>query len=154
MSTVLVVTPIVIAHWPVIAAAISAAIASMGFSTVEEAVTAAGSTSVAAKEKETIEVENSEIMPGALGIAEQMVVERQGVRATFSRDARGALKVCMEGKGLSKRQLRELGEELIGRVTQQFVYNRIVTELKEKNMALVGEEVTEDRVVRLRVRSW
>jgi hypothetical protein len=155
MSTVLVVTPIVIAHWPVIAAAISAAIASMGFSTVEEAVTA-GRSSASAKEseKEMIEVENSEIMPGAIGMAEQMVVERQGVRATFSRDARGALKVCMEGKGLSKRQLRELGEELIGRVTQQFVYNRIVTELKEKNMAVVGEEVSEDRVVRLRVRSW
>jgi hypothetical protein len=154
MSTVLVVTPIVIAHWPVIAAAISAAIASMGFSTVEEAVTASGSTTVATKEKETIEVENSEIMPGSTGVAEQMVVERDGVRATFSRDARGALKVCMEGKGLSKQQLRQLGEELIGRVTQQFVYNRIVTELKEKNMAVVGEEVTEDRVVRLRVRSW
>jgi len=156
MSTVLVVTPIVIAHWPVIAAAISAAIASMGFSTVEEAVTAGQSASVSGKEKEkeTIEVENSEIMPGSIGIAEQMVVEKDGVRATFSRDARGALKVCMEGKGLSKRQLRQLGEELIGRVTQQFVYNRIVTELKEKNMAVVGEEVTEDRVVRLRVRSW
>src|SRR5262245_57469871 len=125
MSTVLVVTPIVIAHWPVIAAATSGAIASMGFSTVEEAVTA-GRSSVSAKEgeKETIEVENSEIMPGAIGSTEQMVVEREGVRATFSRDARGALKVCMEGKGLSKRQLRELGEELIGRVTQQFVYNR------------------------------
>ena len=34
----------------------------------------------------------------------------------------------MQGKGLSKRQLRELGEELIGRVTQQFVYHRIVTD--------------------------
>ena len=36
----------------------------------------------------------------------------------------------MEGKGLSKAELRALGEELMGRVTQQYVYHRIVTELK------------------------
>ncbi len=156
MSTVLVVTPIVIAHWPVIAAAITAAIASMGFTTVEEAIASSTSGSVTAieKQKETIEVDNSEILAGTEGRDEQMVVEKDGIRATFSRDARGALKVCMEGKGLSKQQLRELGEELIGRVTQQFVYHRIVSELKEKNMTVVGEEVTADRVVRLRVRNW
>lgn len=154
MSTVLVITPIVIAHWPAIAAAISAAIATMGFTTVEEAVQATAQGSVAEKEKEIIEVEDSEILPGSEGRAEQIVVEKDGIRATFSRDARGALRVCMEGKGLSKQQLRQLGEELIGRVTQQFVYHRIVTELKEKKMAIVGEEVTADRVVRLRVRSW
>ena len=156
MSTVLVVTPIVIAHWPVISAAITAAIASMGFTTVEEAIASSASGSVAAKEsqKETLEVENSEILAGTQGRDEQMIVEKDGIRATFSRDARGALKVCMEGKGFSKQQLRELGEELIGRVTQQFVYHRIVTELKEKNMTVVGEEVTADRVVRLRVRNW
>ena len=154
MSTVLVVTPIVIAHWPAIAAAITAAIASMGFTTVEEAVSQSGSNDAQEKEKEVIEIEDSEILQGSEGRNEQIVVEKEGIRATFSRDARGALRVCMEGKGLSKRQLRELGEELIGRVTQQFVYHRIVTELKEKNMAIVGEEVTADRVVRLRVRNW
>ena len=154
MSTVLVVTPIVIAHWPVIAAAISAAIASMGFTAVEEGLKTTQSQTVAQQEKEVIEVEDSEILPDSQGRNEQIVVERDGIRATFSRDARGALKVCMEGRGLSKQQLRELGEELIGRVTQQFVYHRIVTELKEKNMAIVGEEVTADRVVRLRVRNW
>ncbi|MCC7083401.1 MAG: hypothetical protein IT427_00160 [Pirellulales bacterium] len=137
-----------------IAAAISAAIASMGFTTVEEAVSASRTTSVVTNEKETIEVENSEILAGGEGLNEQTIVEKDGIRATFSRDARGALRVCMEGRGLSKQQLRELGEELIGRVTQQFVYHRIVTELKEKNMAIVGEEVTADRVVRLRVRNW
>jgi hypothetical protein len=154
MSTVLVITPIVIAHWPAIAAAISAVVASMGFSAVEEGVTATRSTTVAEQEKEVIEVEDSEILAGGEGLSEQIVVEKAGIRAVFSRDARGALKVCMEGKGLSKRQLRELGEDLIGRVTQQFVYHRIVTELKEKNMQIVGEEVTADRVVRLRVRNW
>jgi hypothetical protein len=152
MSTVLVVTPIVVAQWPVIAAAVSAAVAGMGF-----AAAASESESVerrdAAGEREILEVEDSEILSDAAAMGERIVVERDGVRATFSRDARGALKLCMEGRSLSKRQLRALGEELIGRVTQQFVYHRIVSELKGKNMAIVGEEITEDRVVRLRIRN-
>jgi hypothetical protein len=126
----------------------------MGFTAVEEGVQATATTTINEQEKEIIEVEDSEILPGSEGREEQIVVEKDGIRATFSRDARGALRVCMEGKRLSKSQLRKLGEELIGRVTQQFVYHRIVTELKDKKMAIVGEEVTVDRVVRLRVRNW
>lgn len=60
----------------------------------------------------------------------------------------------MEGKGLSKGQLRQVGEDLIGRVTQQYVYHRLVTEMQERNMAVVHEEVDEDRTVRIRVRNW
>jgi len=152
MSTVLVVTPVVIAQWPIIAAAITAAIASMGFTAIESVVT--GEAHTTTSEKEIIEVEESEILAASAGTSEKIVVERDGIRATFSRDARGALRVCMEGRGLSKRQLRELGEELIGRVTQQYVYHRIVSELNEKNMTIVDQEVTSDRVVRLRVRNW
>ena len=59
----------------------------------------------------------------------------------------------MEGEGLSKTELRRLGEELIGRVTQQYVYHRIITEMKNRNMAIVDEEVAEDRTVRIRVRN-
>ena len=154
MSTVLVVAPIVIAHWPAIAAAITAAIASAGFTTIDQGVSATSSVGVVEKEKEVIEVPDSEILAGTEGRNEEIVVEKDGIRATFSRDARGALRVCMEGRGLSKTQLRELGEDLIGRVTQQFVYHRIVSGLKEKNMTVVNEEVTADRVVKLRVRNW
>jgi hypothetical protein len=76
------------------------------------------------------------------------------VRAIFTRDARGALRVCMEGTGQSKSELRRLGQELIDRVTQQYVYHRVVTELKARNMTIVDEELSEDRTVKIRVRSW
>ena len=69
-------------------------------------------------------------------------------------DARGALKVCMEGQGKSKAELRKLGQELVGRVTQQSAYHRIVTELKQRNMAIVDEQVTADQTVKIRVRNW
>ena len=152
MSTVVVLAPIIIANWPMIAAAVGAAVGTMGFAMVrkEEAVTQRAAT----KNREEIEVENSEILPSALGAEEEIVVEREGLRAIFSRDARGALRVCLEGTGQSRSELRRLGQELIDRVTQQYVYHRVVTELKSRNMTIVDEEVTEDRTVKIHVRSW
>ena len=146
MSTVIVVTPLIIAAWPAISAAVTAAIGTMGFAQV------AGGRGVAGTNRAEIEVEDSEILEGAGG--ESLVVERDGIRATFSRDVRGALKVCMEGDGVAKSELRRIGQELLDRVTQQYVYHRVVSELKQKNMAIVDEEVDADRTIRIRVRNW
>jgi hypothetical protein len=152
MSTVVVLAPIIIANWPVITAAVGAAVGTMGFAMVrkEEAVTQRAAT----KTREEIQVDNSEILASSTGAEEEIVVEREGVRAIFTRDARGALRVCMEGTGQSKSELRRLGQELIDRVTQQYVYHRVVTELKARNMTIVDEELSEDRTVKIRVRSW
>src|SRR3954454_14433805 len=130
MSSVVVLTPLVIASWPVISAAVTAAVASMGFNVLQAASPSA--TQEVEKpligRRVEIELDDSEILSDARG--EQIVVERNGVRATFTRDERGALKLCMEGEAVSKDELRRLGEELVNRVTQQFVYHRVVTELK------------------------
>ena len=152
MSTVLVITPILIANWPAITAAVTAAVGTMGFAAAQEG--SAQGRAQASTTREEIEVEDSDVLESAAGTAESIVVERDGVRATFSRDARGALKVCMEGKGKSKAELRKLGQELVGRVTQQYAYHRIVTELKQRNMAIVDEQVTADQTVKIRVRNW
>ncbi|HEX2970884.1 MAG TPA: DUF1257 domain-containing protein [Tepidisphaeraceae bacterium] len=148
MSTVIVITPLIIAGWPVITSAVGAAIGSMGFCFAKGC--AQSQIKPTGKTREEIEVEDSEIMAEAS--SQSLVVEREGIRATFTRDARGALKLCMEGEGHSKAELRQIGEELIGRVTQQYVYHRLVTELKEHHMAIVDEQVSEDRTVKLRVR--
>jgi hypothetical protein len=149
----MVVTPILIASWPAVSAAVSAAIATMGFSVAYDSASAAASNSSSGS-REEIEVEDSEILGDAVGTEEKIVVERSGIRATFSRDARGGLRLCVEGGGLSKGQLRELGEELLGRVTQQYAYHRIVSELKERNMTIVDEQMTEQQSVKIRVRNW
>jgi hypothetical protein len=153
MSTVMVITPLIIANWPLITAAVTAAVGTMGFAAIQEGKITRGATT-STTSREEIEIEDSDILQSAAGTAEEIVVERAGVRATFSRDARGALKLCLEGGGLSKAELRKLGQELIGRVTQQYAYHRIVTELKERNMTVVDEQVTEDQTVKIRVRNW
>lgn len=153
MSTVLVITPILVTSWPAITAAVSAAVATMGFTVAQDTiaqVSAAGSTAT----REEIEIEESEILENSVGTNESIVVERDGVKATFSRDARGGLRLCMEGHGLSKSQLRQLGDELLGRVTQQYAYHKIVSELKNRNMTIVDEQMTEESSVKIRVRNW
>jgi len=154
MSCVVVIAPVVIANWPVITAAVTAAVASMGFNIVNAAAvnTVREKATAQTRTKVDIEVDQSEILAESVQ-GEQIVVEKAGVKATFSRDARGALKLCMEGDHLSKAELQRIGQELIDRVTQQYVYHRVVTELKDRRMAIVDEEVTKDRTVKIRVRN-
>jgi hypothetical protein len=154
MSSVVVITPLLIANWPVITAAVTSAIASMGFSIATSAVVSAEPrTKVDRKTRAEIDVEDSEILSESASRGGEIVVERDGVRCIFTRDARGALKLCVEGEGHSKLELKKIGQELIGRVTQQYAYNRVVTELQERGMAIVDEEVAADRTVKLRVRN-
>jgi hypothetical protein len=157
MSCVVVISPLVIAGWPIISAAVTGAVASMGFNIIQSASAAENShmdlrNQVQGTTRVNIELEESEILEGSVA-DERIVVERDGMRAIFSRDERGALKLCMEGEGVSKSELKRVGEELINRVTQQFVYNRVVTELKQRNMTIVDEQVSADRTVKIRVRN-
>ena len=157
MSCVVVVTPLVIAGWPIITAAVTAAVASMGFSVAQSSAAATRAVVEAAKGETKnavdIEVEESEILADAM-TNQKIVVERgDGVRGVFTRDERGALRLCMEGEAVSKAELQRIGQELIDRVTQQYVYHRVVTELKQRGMTIVDEQVSADRTVKIRVRN-
>lgn len=152
MSSVLIVTPLIVAGWPVISAAITAAVGTMGFAAAQNTgprVRQFADTTTRAE----IEVEDTEILAGSGGSGEELVVERDGIRAVFSRDARGALKLCLEGRGQSKAELKRLGEVLLGRVTQQYAYHRVVSELKERQMTILEERVGEDQAIHIRVRN-
>ena len=153
MSSIIVLTPIIIANWPVITAVVAAAVGSMGFPTAQAAEMEQSHVAETTA-REEIEVDNSEILANAAGRNEQIVVEREGMRAVFTRDVRGTLRVCMEGRGHSKTELRKIGQELVDRVTQQYVYHRVMTEMKQRDMHVVSEEVAEDRTVKIHVRNW
>lgn len=152
MSSVLVVTPLIVASWPLLSAAITAAVGTMGFAAAQSKDARVHQRIGAATHAE-IELDDSEILAGTAGTGERMVVERDGIRAIFTRDARGALKLCVEGHGHTKAQLKAIGESLIGRVTQQYAYHRLMSELKERNLMVVEERVGQDQAIHIRVRS-
>jgi hypothetical protein len=152
MSSILVVTPLVVASWPLLSAAITAAVGTMGFAAAQNQGPRVRQM-IDPKTRAEIELEDSEILAGTAGSGEQMVVERDGIRAIFSRDARGALKLCIEGSGQSKAELKRIGEALVGRVTQQYAYHRLVSELKDRRMTILQERVGDDQAIHIRVRS-
>src|ERR1700744_1172800 len=117
MSCVVVVSPLVIAGWPVITAAVTAAVGAMGFSVAQSAAAATNSqislrNPEPTKSKVDIEVADSESLDRRLAQDRAVVQRDDGVRAVFSRDERGALKLCMEGESVSKSELHRIGQEL------------------------------------------
>jgi len=133
-------------------AAITAAVGTMGFAAAQNKGPRVRQLADTATRAE-IELEDSEILAGTAGSGEQMVVERDGIRAIFSRDARGALKLCIEGHGHSKAHLKQVGQALVGRVTQQYAYHRLMSELKERQLTVVEERVGQDQAIHIRVRT-
>ncbi len=147
MSAVVVLAPIVIASWPVLASAVVAAAASAGFRRIQkqESGKRAASTTV------DLEMENAEVVADSMSPDEKIVVEREGVRVIFSRDARGRFRTCVEGE-LSKDQLRAVGEELSGLVIQQYVYRQLSQELARSGFSTLTEDKAADGSIRLHVR--
>ena len=159
MSTVLIVAPVVITGWPLLTAAVTASITSLGYALAADGVQTMNECFEELEERtdqrirEEITLENSEILADAHNRGETLTVEKGNVKATFYRDARGTLRLTIDGVGLSKAELRKIGDELLGRVTQQYAYNRLVTEMKERGMEIVAETVEEDDTVKIRVRN-
>jgi hypothetical protein len=155
MGAVCVLTPVVVMAWPAFSAAVIAAAGSMGFQIVAEArrelqsgTKAGGAGSV------QLEIERSEVVTNQLGRDQRIAVTREGVTVTFSRDARGRASLCVTGEGHTAEELRALGTELSQAVVQQYVYQKLMDEIRTRGFNVVEEEVNEDRSIRLKVRHW
>ena len=58
------------------------------------------------------------------------------------------------GEGHSKNELKEIGQTFANKIVQQYVYHQLVTEMKNRNFNVVGEEVEQDGTVKLQVRTY
>jgi hypothetical protein len=159
MSAVCILTPVVVAAWPAFSAAVAAAATSLGYSVVAEGIERVNEEfgvkkKVANQTQVELEIANSELVTGQLGRDQRISVTRGGVTVTFSRDARGRAKICVEGAGHTDEALRAFGEELSKSVVQRYVYQRVMDELRTHQFSVVEEEVEADRSIRLKVRRW
>ncbi len=150
MSAVCVLTPLVVASWPVLSSAILGAAASMGFSLQSTPLEEKASTS--RKKRVETEIENSEVIADQMSRGQKITVTRGDITIEFGQDERGACTVCVTGANHSDEELRSIGEEVAGRVVQQFAYHRLMTELKKRNYSVVEEEMLADQSVRVRLR--
>lgn len=155
MSAVCILTPVVVMAWPAFSAAVVAAAGALGYQVASEAE----QFNQAQVERDTnnrvqLEIERSEVVTNQLGRDQRISVTRNGVTVTFSRDARGKASLCVTGNGENEETLRALGEELSQGVVQQYVYQRLMDEMRSRGFNVVEEEVSEDRSIRLKVRHW
>jgi hypothetical protein len=156
MSSVSILTPVVVAAWPVFSAVVAAAATSMGYTVVADVLDKMGPMTAASKAARRVELQiaNTELVTDQLGRDQHIAVTRGGVTVTFSRDARGRARVCVNGVGETEEALRALGEELSQRVVQQYVYQRLLDECRARQFLVVEEEVEADKSIRLKVRHW
>jgi hypothetical protein len=155
MSAVCILAPVVIAGWPAFSAAVMAAAASLGYQVASEA---AKPISTVAEKKQSgsvsLEIPRSEVVTNQLGRDQRISVTREGVTVTFSRDARGKAALCVTGSGQDNESLRALGEELSQAVVQQYVYQKLLDEMRTRGFVVVEQETNQDRSIRLKVRHW
>ena len=149
MSTVCILTPIVVGSWPMIASAVAGAASAMGFAVVGSETTTDESSA-----ETTVEtaVPNSEVVAEEMKPGQKIRIVREGITIEFGIDERGACTVCVSGKGQTKADLKRIGDEVAGRVVQQFAYHKLMTELKKRNYDIVEEGVQEDDSIQVRVK--
>jgi ABC-type transporter MlaC component len=155
MSTVLILTPVIISSWPAITAAVAGAATALGFvmqRTAQEVM--AGVETQEGVENVEVELAESEVLAQSLATNQQIVLTKGDIKIVVERDARGRCKVCASGKGHSKVELKQVAEEFTQKLTQCFVYNKVMKELKGKKFQVVNEEVTQDQSIRINVRRW
>lgn len=153
MSTVIMLTPIIIASWPTITAAVVGAASALGL-VVKETVKEEIKQQQAVEESVEVELSNSEVIAKNLALEKEIVLTKGNIELRVSKDERGRCKVCAKGKGHTKAELKEMAEQFMQKMTQCFVYNRVATELKSKGFQMVNEEVMEDQSIRINVRRW
>lgn len=154
MSTIIILTPVIIGSWPAISAAIAAAAIGIGLSVKEEVQESCQEVEVDTNQVVEVELDNSEVLASQVASGKTMVLTKDGITLRITRDERGQCKICAEGKGYSKIELKQFAEEFGQKVTQCFIYNRTVSELKNKDFQMINEEVMDDGTIRVHVRRW
>ncbi len=158
MSVVLILTPVIIGSWPTITAAIAGAATAMGLvaarSAKETAKAVAEQTAHVSEEQAEVVIAEDLELAQNMATDEEIVLVKDNVTLTVRRDARGRCTVCAKGHGHTKTELRAMAEEFTQRLTQCFIYNRVMSEVKAKGFQVVNEEQTEDESVRIHLRRW
>ena len=154
MGVIIILTPVVIGSWPVIAAAVTAAAAGLGLNVSEKVREGLHEEERAAEQQVEVELEDSQVLSESVASGKELVLTKDGITLKVTRDARGLCKICASGKGYSQTELKQTAEQFSQKVSQCFIYNRTVTELKKHDFQMVNEDVTEDGTIRVHVRRW
>jgi translation initiation factor 1 (eIF-1/SUI1) len=154
MSAVLVLTPIIIANWPAIAAAVAGAASAMGLLVKESIKDAVKESQSDAEQSIEVEISDSKVLAESMTTDQEIALTKGSIELRVKRDERGRCVVCAKGIGHSEAELKQIAEQFTQKLTQCFVYDKVMRELKTKDFQVVNEEVMEDESIRIHVRRW
>lgn len=151
----LVLAPVIISNWPAITVAVAGAASALGF-TIKQAAEEALKQGQPGEAEQSVEVElaDSQVLAQGLATDQKVVLTKGPVQIVVQRDARGRCKVCASGKGQSKAQLKQAAEEFTQKLTQCFIYDKVMKQLKSKSFQVVNEQIMQDESIRIHVRRW
>ena len=152
MSVVFIVAPAVVASWPILCGVIAAAAGTLGFKALNTGQRIDARQSAEAFVE--IPLEASEVVADAMKRESAFVIANDEVVATFKRAADGRCIVHVSGKDKTEQELTAAGRQILGRVTQQYAYNKVLTELKSQGFTVTNEEVANDQTIRIRVSKY
>ena len=153
MSVVFVVAPAVIAGWPILCGAVAAAAGTLGYKSLKCGQEIELDIPNIQNSVE-IPLEDSQVIADTMARESQFAIHKDDVAATFSRAADGRVSVHISGDNKTDSELDAIGQELIGRVTQQYAYNKVLTELKQQGFSVTSEEVANDQTIRIHVSKY
>ena len=157
------ITPIVGWSWPALLPIISAAAGVLGYKHFTEPPKTPNwlqgkiEAEVENLRKTTLELDEvvQDVVAEELGREERIDFAKDDIILTFRKDVRGKMHIEIRAPiGYSNRQLRARAMEFAGAIIQQFVYNRLATELDRRGVQIVEEEELENGDLRLQVRKW
>ncbi len=154
MGAVLILTPVIIGSWPAITAAVAGAAAAMGLMVSESVKETVKENQSDAEQSVELELSDSEVLAESMTTDQEIVLAKGTIELRVKRDERGHCSVCAKGIGHSKVELKKIAEEFTHKLTQCFVYDKVMRELKSKDFQVVNEEVSEDESIRIHVRRW
>ena len=154
MGAVLILTPVIIGSWPAITAAVAGAAAAMGLMVSESVKESVKESQSAAEQSVELELSDSKVLAESMATDQEIVLTKGTIELRVKRDERGRCSVCAKGIGHSEIELKKVAEEFTQKLTQCFVYDKVMRELKSKDFQVVNEEVSEDESIRIHVRRW
>jgi hypothetical protein len=148
-----VLAPAVVAGWPILCGAIAAA-GSLGYRALkcDSAVSCADQSQT--QNWVDIPIEDSQVVADSMARESEFVIRNDDVVATFRRSADGRCTVHVAGDNKTESELAAVGRDLVGRVTQQYAYNKVISELKAQGFSVTNEEITNDQTIRIRVTKF
>lgn len=158
MSCVFILAPVVVASWPMLCGAVAAASGVLGFRAITAGEELTGTekleTNLETSTTTEIALPGSEIVAETMARASSFSIQKDDITCTFTRRADGGCAVHVAGNNRTEQELQSIGQEVIGRVTQQYAYNRVMTQLKEQGFNVNNEEVANDQTIRIQVSKY